>query len=544
MMFSQARLVRRLVRRFSLCFLFVCVCITLTAQELSDKQKVLADRYSQLEQILFRMSEATASSNPPQAVLLKKVLQAGKEKLVTLRLGQITGILERKQFTDALTGQESVEKDLLELLKLWENADREQKRTADKEQIKEFLRNLEEIIHQEKNLKTKTTQEDEKKITPLEKEQKDVRKNAETLRDKIARSENSEKKNQESGEKSQDKEEQKSEEQKSEEQKTEERKIGEQKQGEQKDREQKDGDKQQKNGEKQEEKSGENEEQKADTPTQQAMQKALQRMKQAEEKLNKAEKSGALEEQEEAVAELQRVKAELEKILRQLREEELLQTLEKLEARFKRMLTVEQGIRTKTETLSNDKAEDETAKRQRQIQSGQLAADQITVMDDADAAMILLREDGTAQALAESLLQARFDMEDAKNRLEKTELNTDTLDVEDAVISALKEMLEAVQLAIKEAEKRQEREKNKPGGSPNSKNDVEPLIQLLSELKMIRSMQQRVNDRTERYDRQIEEKRQQPNPDWGTLPQNVDELARQQNRITRILHDLKVGKTE
>lgn len=527
-------------------FLFLGIAalsVTLNAQELSEKQKILTDRYTQLEQILFRISEATAASNPQQAVLLRKVLQEGKEKLVALRLGQITSILERKQLTEAIIGQEDVEKDLSELLKLLESANREQKRAADKEKIKEFLRNLEEIIHQERNLKTKTEQQDEKQLSPLEKEQNDVRQQTQTLQEQIAQNENGEKP------------------------KSDTPKNSEQVQQENAnnnadnntDKTDKDSNSSPEKQEGQNE-SEKNPEQQPSSPVQQAMQKALQRMKQAEEKLKQSEKSGAVEEQEEAVAELQRVKAELEKILRQLREEELLQTLEKLESRFKRMLTVEQGIRTKTEKLSSEQPKDnaknstenntennagnnEAKKRQIQIQAGQLGADQQTVIDDADAAMILLREDGTAQALAESLLQARFDMTEAKNRLDKTELGTVTLSVEDAVIAALKEMLEAVQLAIEEAEKR----KNKPNsqGMPGGGNsDVEPLIQLLSELKMIRSMQQRVNDRTERYDKQILELRNQANPDWTMLRQGVDELARQQNRITRILHDIKIGKTE
>ncbi|MDR3199525.1 MAG: hypothetical protein LBU34_16785, partial [Planctomycetaceae bacterium] len=72
----------------------------------------------------------------------------------------------------------------------------------------------------------------------------------------------------------------------------------------------------------------------------------------------------------------------------------------------------------------------------------------------------------------------------------------------------------------------------------------EPLIQLLSELKMIRSMQQRVNERTKRYEKMIDQLRNDPNADYNTLRKNVEELARQQNRISRILHDLKIGKTK
>jgi hypothetical protein len=57
-------------------------------------------------------------------------------------------------------------------------------------------------------------------------------------------------------------------------------------------------------------------------------------------------------------------------------------------------------------------------------------------------------------------------------------------------------------------------------------------------------MQRRVNDRTARCNAEIEKLRQIPNADFGILQKQVEELARQQNRISRILHDLKIGKAE
>jgi hypothetical protein len=500
--------------------------------------------------------------------------------------------LERRQLTEALTGQEEAEKDLLELLQLLESENREQRRTAEKEKIKEFLRNLEEIIHQEKSLKTKTAQKENEQLTPLEKEQKNVRLRTQTLRDQINENENpgtapkdtSKEQEQKTEQKSaspensnsensendsnnnSDKPEQpkeKSANNESDNNKAENNKSADSDSDSEKENKKGNQDSEKKSSQKSDEDSSkESSEKNSETdskqdsakdsnqksdnssPTQQAMQKALQRMNEAEKKLQKAEKSGALEDQEEAIAELQRVKAELEKILKQLREEEMLQTLEKLEARFKRMLRVEQSIRSQTEKTSAEaKNADESATRQIQIQASRIGLDQQSVIDDADAALILLREDGTAQAMVESLLQARFDMAEAKNRLNRTEIDSVTLDIEDAVIASLQEMLEAVELAIKEAEKRKENPQQK-SSSGEGDADSEPLIQLLSELKMIRSMQQRVNERTERYEKSVDQLRNETNPDFESLRKKVEELTRQQNRISRILHDLKVGKAK
>jgi O6-methylguanine-DNA--protein-cysteine methyltransferase len=61
---------------------------------------------------------------------------------------------------------------------------------------------------------------------------------------------------------------------------------------------------------------------------------------------------------------------------------------------------------------------------------------------------------------------------------------------------------------------------------------------------MIRSMQKRVNERTERYDKMIEDERTKTPPNFDPLRLNVDELTRQQNRIKTILHEIKIGKTQ
>ncbi|MDR1141712.1 MAG: hypothetical protein LBL62_08465, partial [Planctomycetaceae bacterium] len=510
-------------------FIFLFGFSLLFAQELSEKQRGVADRYAQLEQVLLRMSEATAASNPRRAALLKKALLASKDKLLALRLKNVVDVLERRQLTEAVTGQEIIEQDLLELLQLLESENREQRRTAEKEKIKEFLRNLEEIIHQEKNLKSKTAQKENENLLLLEKEQKKVRLQTQTLRDQITENEPSdvaepekttsevkEENEKTDNEKTEQNSDQQPKDQSADQNKNDKKEDNSQKSEndplkESSENENKNDNKNENNNNSGNNNDNENKKQPTGSPTQQAIQKALQRMNQAENKLQKAEKNGAVEDQEEAIAELQRAKAELEKILRQLREEELLQTLEKLEARFKRMLRVEQSIRSQTEKTGVDaKNTEESALRPIQIQASRIGADQQTVIEDADAVLVLLREDGTAQAMVESLLQARFDMTEIKTRLERTELDSVTLDIEDAVINVLQEMLDAVELAIKETEKRKEQQQQQSPNGNEGNSQEEPLIQLLSELKMIRSMQQRVNERTERYEKMIDQLRNEP----------------------------------
>jgi len=484
--------------RFAFLGSFVALGLAVQAQELTDKQRILAGRYAQLEQILLRLTETSGNSNPRQTALLKKALFESKDKLLIQRFETLVRALERRQLSNAVAGQTEIEQDLLLILQLLESVNREEKRDQEKEAVKEFLKDLEDILHRERTVKNQTQRQEPQNLPPLEKMQQDIRLQTQTLRDRIAEHEGAE-----SGTMSQETEE----------------------------------------GSQEQKQPGTRQEKTPPTPTQWALHRALERMKQAEQKLQNTEKEGAIEEQEETIAELHRVKEELEKILRQLREEELMQTLEKLEARFKRMLQQEQTIRSLTEKLFHEvSGKPPLDARQTKIRADRLAVEQQTVIEDAESTLLLLRDDGTAQAMAESLLQARFDMTDVKTRLLQTAADAATLAVEDAIIDALQEMLEAIQITIMEAKERQENAENQQQLQQGGEEE-EPLIQILTELRMIRSMQHRVNERTARYDTEIKRALENPDADVTPFKRAVEELARQQNRISRILHELKIGKT-
>ena len=500
--------------------------LPLPAQELTDKQRNLAGRFSQLEQILLRLAETSGSSNPRQAALLKKALLESRDKLLAQRFETLVNVIERRQFSEALTGQTAIEHDLILLLQLLESVDRDANREREKEAIQEFLRDLEEILHNERVLRHETQQQETQNLPALEQTQQDIRMQAQALQERLAEHEGTAPQSENAPNDSSETQEGQQQE-------------GQQQEGQQQEGQQQEG--QQQEGQQQEGQQQEGQQQ-PPSPTQQAMQRALEQMREAEQQLRQAQREGAVEAQEEAIAELQRLKEELERILRQIREEELMQTLERLEARFQRMIQQEQGIRAQTERLMNEMPEERAPEeRQIKIRADRLGVEQQGVIDDAEAALILLREDGTAQAMVESLLQARFDMTEVKRRLEQTQIDSLTLHITDTVIEALQEMLDAVRAAIEEARERQNDAENQEQGAEGQMQE-EPLIQILAELRMIRSMQRRVNDRTLRYDEEIKRVLENPDADLSPFRQAVEELARQQNRIARILHEIRVGR--
>lgn len=481
---------------------------------LSEKEQALSGKYDQLEAILLRMAEMNATTNPRRATLLKKVIAESKDRLIPLRFEEIVAILQKSRFTQAIDAQTGLEKDLGELLKLLESENREKLRVAEKEKIKEVLKEIEELILQQRSLKGRTTETEN--LKSVAKDQEKIGDKTRTLSQRMGDL-------QEIGPPSQEKSEQNDSDP----------------QGGEKDKSKDPKDSQ--NGENQEgSESAENDEpQEKASPTQQAMRQAQKRMKRAQEQLEKAEKKGAVEDQEEAIAELQKARAELERLLRQLREEELMQSLQYLDARLRKMLQLEKAIRAQTERLEKQLSEktdaENNAERQIQILASRLGVDQSKVIEEADAALVLLREDGTAQAMNESLEQTRFDMLEVEQRLARADVSRTTQTVEDTIIEAIQEMIDAVSQAKKDSQERDKKQQNSQG---QASEDEQNLINQLSELRMIRTMQRRVNERTARYEQLLGEGKS----DLSVLEKGVDELARQQLRIRQILRDLSLGK--
>ncbi|MHB8902366.1 MAG: hypothetical protein ACYC6Y_26705, partial [Thermoguttaceae bacterium] len=52
------------------------------AGDLAERQRLVAEKFERLEQILLRMSELTAASDPGRAALLTKAVAESKERLI------------------------------------------------------------------------------------------------------------------------------------------------------------------------------------------------------------------------------------------------------------------------------------------------------------------------------------------------------------------------------------------------------------------------------------------------------------------------------
>jgi hypothetical protein len=283
------------------------------------------------------------------------------------------------------------------------------------------------------------------------------------------------------------------------------------------------------------------------------IQDAEKHQQQAEDKLRKDQRKPAAEDEDVALQKLQEAKKKLEDLLRQLREEEIERLLTKLEARCRQMLAMQIAVRDSTveldKTIKATDAKDEQGTRANRQASNTLSDKENDIVKEANAGLRLLEAEGSAVAFAEVFQQVRGDMQTVAVRLGKTDTGVVTVTIENQIIETLQEMIEALKKAQAD-----NKNKPKPGQPGQSGQPPDPkLIDLLAELKMIRSMQKRVNSRTELYGKQYSGE-QAPPPEkasseteretFDRIQTELKDLSKRQQKISKVTHDIATGKNE
>ena len=106
---------------------------------------------------------------------------------------------------------------------------------------------------------------------------------------------------------------------------------------------------------------------------------------------------------------------------------------------------------------------------------------------------MLLQEEGSSVAFPEAVEQMRDNMLEVAHRLEAADTGDTTQIIEQLIVETLEEMIFALQ---KEMEKLKQQEGEPP---PPGEPQDPPLVDLLAELKMIRSLQNQINRLTRAY---------------------------------------------
>ncbi len=263
---------------------------------------------------------------------------------------------------------------------------------------------------------------------------------------------------------------------------------------------------------------------------------AERRMRQARERLESANRGAAREEQQRAIEELEQARAELQEILRQVREEEVERLLVRIEARVRDMLRIQREVLSSTRRLAEDPRP--AADRARQLESARIGREQATVSEAAARALTLVRDDGSAVAVPQALEQVRDDADQSAARLSRGDVGSATVAIEEDIVAGLEELLAALERARRDPEAAQQ---SGAGGRPPAPGD-QPLVDALAELKMLRSLQLRVNTRTSRFARLLGEGVEEAaEPE---LRAALARLATRQQAIEEAAHDIVTGRVE
>jgi len=286
-----------------------------------------------------------------------------------------------------------------------------------------------------------------------------------------------------------------------------------------------------------------------DSPGKKQVQDAIENQQNAEKELNKGDKEKGADQQTEAIDKLKKAQAELEKLLAQLRQEELERLLAALEARCHRMLQMQIAVQSGTiSTFKTIEAAADKKPTRTEVQKGlKLEDDEREIVKEAKMARRLLETEGSAVAFPEVFAQLESDMNHVADLLHLTEVGFQTQTVEQDIIDTLKEMIEALKKQQQDL-----KNKNSKQGQQGPPQD-QKLIELLAELKMIRSLQIRVNNRTKTYAQEYPGE-QAPSPVVVQTPQEkqkaemvqkyMKELADRQLKIFEVTNNLAKGKNE
>ena len=555
--------------------------------QLSIDQARLADRFKRLEEVIGRLAELSAPTDPRRAKLLRDAIAQSREHDVSTRFEAVVKLLQDERLSAASTNQSELQKELEGLLGLLLKADRDRELSNQRERVKNYIKQVDRIIRMQKGVRARTEGGD--KLPDLNKDQQQIGADTGKLAGNIRDTDGNKNPDGSKPNKPEDKN-----------QPNKDDKAPE-KSDSDKDKQAKPGDKQKPDGEKSEgSKSGkdspkqdkpsdpnggkpsqskegegqpgenkpakpsnsppsdsppsqgkpsspsedENSEQPQQPPQpQEPADRAAKRLRDAQQSMDKAQKKledskrkGATEDQLKAIKELEMAKAELERILRQLREEELERTLTQLAARFRKMLELQTAIYDGTVKL--DRVPQAQRTHDHEIESARLSRQESQIVHEVDKALLLLHEDGSSVAFPEAIEQMRDDMRQVTERLAALKVEKVTQALEKDIIAALEEAIAAFEQSRKDLEKK----KTPPGQQPSAGQSQEDmsLVEKIAELRMIRSLQMRINNRTKTYGEMI----QGDQAETPELLKALDGLADRQQRVYKATADLHTRRND
>jgi hypothetical protein len=515
---------------------------------LAAREAELLGQYRELERSFLRLADLLDASDPRRAALLRSACERARGEQVADRIEAIVAELEAGRLLKAGAGQEDSLAQLRGLLDLLATAADDRRREGSKQQVREFVTRLTKAIARQRDIQGST--EAGGPEAELAERQRDLAADARSLaadleafshRDRAdaqgkgRQGEPGEKPGTQSADAEQPGDDVKS------------PRGGAGEQGAEPPSDQSIGGQSQESPDA--ESAGDDEAARA-RRTRQRLQAAERRMQAAEKQLEQARRREARAEQDKAVEELETARAELEEILRQMREDEVERLLVQLSARVRQMLKAERTVRAAVEELADGRqgSSDNDAEppngsagggRQRQLEAARLGREQAAIGQDARRALALVRDDGSAVAVPQALEQVRDDSDQAVSRLERGDVGGTTRGIVSDIVAGLEEMLAALEQAQRDQQARQD---GRQAGGQDGRAGERPLVDAIAELKMLRSLQLRVNTRTIRFAQLLGDAAAVT--ERPELRSALERLADRQRQIERAARDIASGKME
>ncbi len=503
---------------------------------LAVREQQLLQQFRDLERSFLRLADLLAGSDPRRAAVLRSVFAQAREAEVGDRLDTIVSLLEKNQLLKAGSGQSDAIDRMKELLALLESGDTDENLASTKEEVRQFIARVSKLIAKQRGLEgaTEFGSDGEERLAArqemLAEETRDLAGDIGGFAKRMEPPETGGKEQGDAGKEGQGQESQGQEGQGQEGQ-------GQEGQGQEgQGQEGQEGQSQPAGAPQEQDEEADDGDDEASRArrTRSRLQAAEQRMREAQERLDEANRRDARAEQQKALEDLETARAELEEILRQMREEEVERLLVQLETRIRSMLRAERGVLTGTEKI----AAGEAANRERQLEAARLGREQTKIAGEATKALTLVRDDGSAVAIPQALEQIRDDSLQAAARLSRGDVGGATRSVIQDIVTGLEELL----AALEQAQREQQEQRQSPAGGRPAEPGEQPLVDKLAELKMIRSLQMRVNTRTERFSQLLDDGVEQA--DEPELIEALERLAERQRSIQQAAHGIVSGRTE
>lgn len=465
------------------------------APPLAAREADLLRRYEELERSFLRLADLLAATDPRRAAVLRDAFGQAREAAVGDRLGTIVSLLEEGRLLEAGTSQAGAIEQFRGLLAILEEDGSDRNLADTKQDVRDFLSRIGKLIARQRDIEGSTEAgANESRLAARQREAADEASRLADDLDAFAQRIDERPTDQPTEPDGPDGEDSAS-----------------------------------------EASAGDDEASRAQR-TRARINAAEQRMREAREALEDARRRDARAKQEEAIAELETARAELEEILRQLREEEVERLLVQLETRIRTLIRMQRSVQAAAETLV---AAEAMSTRERQIEAARIGREQEAVTTELGKTLAVVRDDGSAVAIPEALSQIRDDSLQAATRLGGGDVGETTRAIVGDILVGLEELLAALE---KSRKSEQAAEDSGPGGGRPPEPGEQPLVDKLAELKMLRSLQVRVNARTAGFARLLDAGTEAA--DEPALVDALRRLAERQQAIERAARDIVAGRTE